>query len=169
MISIIVAVSTNNVIGAQGELPWRLSDDLQHFKKATMGKPIVMGRKTWESIGRPLPGRQNIVVTRQAGFRAEGCDVVMSFDEGIVAAGDAEELMVIGGSQIYELALPQAGRLYLTRVHTEIEGDAFFPEVDAAAWRLISDEQHAADEKNEYPYSFQTYRRDSLGILPKAD
>jgi dihydrofolate reductase len=160
MISIIVAVSTNNVIGRQGELPWRLSDDLKHFKAVTMGKPIIMGRKTWESIGRPLPGRQNIVITRQLGFQAEGCDVVTSIEEGIVVAGDVEEVMVIGGSQVYDLALPVTERLYLTRVHAEIEGDAFFPEIDLTEWRLISDEPHDADERNEYPHSFRTYRRD---------
>ena len=159
MISIIVAVSTNNVIGRQGELPWRLSDDLKHFKAVTMGKPIIMGRKTWESIGRPLPGRQNIVITRQPGFQAEGCDVAMSIEEGIVAAGDVEEVMVIGGSQVYDLALPVAERLYLTRVHAEIEGDAFFPEIDETEWQLISDESHDPDENNEYPYSFRTYER----------
>jgi len=159
MISIIVAVSTNNVIGTQGELPWRLSDDLKHFKQVTMGKPIIMGRKTWESIGRPLPGRQNIVITRQPGFQAEGCDVVTSIDAGIAAAGDVEEIMVIGGGQIYDVALPAAERLYLTRVHTEIEGDAFFPEIDEGEWRLVSDEQHRSDDKNEYPYSFQAYER----------
>ena len=160
MISIIVAVSTNNVIGAQGELPWRLSDDLKHFKTVTMGKPIIMGRKTWESIGRPLPGRQNIVITRQPGFQAEGCDVVKSIEEGIVAAGDVEEVMVIGGSQVYDLALPVTERLYLTRVHAEIEGDAFFPEIDETEWGLITDELHDADENNEYSYSFRTYERD---------
>jgi len=162
MISIIVAVSTNNVIGRQGELPWRLSDDLKHFKAVTMGKPIIMGRKTWESIGRPLPGRQNIVITRQPGFEAHGCDVVMSIEEGIIAAGDVEEVMVIGGSQAYDLVLPVAERLYLTRVHAEIEGDAFFPEIDENQWGLISDEPHDADETNEHPFSFRTYRRDSV-------
>jgi dihydrofolate reductase len=100
MISIIVAASTNDVIGAQGDLPWRLSDDLKRFKGVTMGKPIVMGRKTWDSIGRPLPGRHNIVVTRQPDFSAEGCDVVASVEEAIAVAGDVDEIMVIGGSQI---------------------------------------------------------------------
>jgi dihydrofolate reductase len=159
MISIIVAASTNNVIGAQGALPWRLSDDLQRFKAVTMGKPIVMGRKTWDSIGRPLPGRQNIVITRQAGFSAEGCDVVASVDEAVAAAGDADEIMVIGGSQIYALALPLAERLYLTRVHADVEGDAFFPAVDETGWQLARDEPHAADERNEFACSFRVYER----------
>ena len=157
MISIIVATSENNVIGAKGDLPWRLSDDLKHFKAVTMGKPIVMGRKTWDSIGRPLPGRQNIVITRQEGFRAEGCDVVASVEEAIKAAGDVDEIMVIGGSQVYELALPFAKRIYLTRVHADVEGDAFFPELDDGEWNLVSDERHRADERNEFDFSFRIY------------
>ena len=161
MISIIVAASTNNAIGIRGELPWRLSSDLQHFKATTMGKPIVMGRKTWDSIGRPLPGRQNIVITRQAGFVAEGCDVVASLAEAAEAAGDENEIMVIGGSEIYSLALPLADRLYLTRVHAAVDGDAFFPEIDATEWRLIDDEHHEADERNEHPYSFRVFERET--------
>ena len=161
MISIIVAASTNNAIGIRGELPWRLSSDLQHFKATTMGKPIVMGRKTWDSIGRPLPGRQNIVITRQAGFVAEGCDVVASLAEAAEAAGDENEIMVIGGSEIYSLALPLADRLYMTRVHAAVDGDAFFPEIDATEWRLIDDEHHEADERNEHPYSFRVFERET--------
>ena len=159
MISIIVAASANNVIGAQGELPWRLSDDLKRFKAVTMGKPVVMGRKTWESIGRALPGRQNIVITRQADFAADGCDVVQSTDTAIAAAGDVAEIMVIGGSQVYELFLPVAQRLYLTRVHADVDGDAFFPMVDESQWRPIGDEPHAADDRNEFDFSFRTYER----------
>ena len=156
MISIIVAASENNVIGRAGELPWRLSDDLRHFKAITMGKPIVMGRKTWESIGRPLPGRQNIVITRQPDFAADGCDVVTSVEEAIAVAGDAPEIMIIGGSEIYALFMPHAGRLYLTRVHTNVDGDAFFPGLDDS-WRLVSEEAHGADGKNEFDYSFRRY------------
>ena len=161
MISIIVAAAENDVIGNQGDLPWRLSDDLKRFKATTMGKPIVMGRKTWESIGRPLPGRQNIVITRQAGFTAEGCDVVGSADDAIAAAGDAEEIMVIGGSEIYALFLPRTDRLYLTRVHAEIDGDAFFPHDDDSTWLLVDYEQHAADDNNEFDFSFQLFERDA--------
>ena len=161
MISIIVAASTNNVIGVQGELPWRLSDDLKRFKAVTMGKPIIMGRKTWESIGRALPGRQNIVITRQPDYLADGCDVVESVDEAIAAAGDADEVMVIGGSQIYDMALPLASRLYLTRVHAEVEGDAFFPVVDESEWRLVSDESHTSDERNDFDFSVLVYERTS--------
>lgn len=159
MISIIVAASENDVIGRQGELPWRLSDDLRHFKAITMGKPIVMGRKTWESIGRALPGRQNIVITRQDGFAADGCDVVGSLDGAIAVAGDVDEIMIIGGSQIYALALPLAERLYITRVHADVEGDASFPAVDATRWSLVADEQHHADERNEFDFSFRVYDR----------
>ena len=161
MISLIVAASTNNVIGANGVLPWRLSDDLRRFKEITMGKPIVMGRKTWDSIGRPLPGRQNIVITRQPDFVADGCDAVGSVAEAISAADDAAEIMVIGGSEVYELFLPDADRLYLTRVHAEIDGDAFFPAISGEDWRLIDDEHHAADERNEHAFSFQLFERPS--------
>ncbi|NCF72451.1 MAG: type 3 dihydrofolate reductase [Gammaproteobacteria bacterium] len=159
MISIIVAASTNNVIGADGELPWKISDDLKRFKALTMGKPIVMGRLTWESIGRPLPGRQNIVITRQAGFSAEGCDVVASPAAALAIAGDAPEVMIIGGSQIYDLFLPKAGRLHMTRVQTEIAGDAFFPEIIESDWELVSSEAHEASDKNEFAFDFRTYER----------
>lgn len=159
MISLIVAVSTNNVIGTEGELPWRLSDDLKRFKRLTMGKPIVMGRLTWESIGRPLPSRQNIVLTRQADFDASGCDVVSSPAEALRVAGDAAEIVIIGGSQIYDLFLPRAGRLYLTRVHAEVDGDAFFPELDEEAWTLVGSETHAADDANQFAFEFRTYER----------
>ena len=159
MISIIVAAAANNVIGAQGDLPWRLSDDLKRFKAVTMGKPIVMGRKTWESIGRALPGRRNIVITRQQGFTAEGCDVVQSTDEAIAVAGDVGEIMVIGGSEIYGLFLPMAQRLYMTRVHADVSGDAFFPDIDEDMWQLVSDEACPADSRNEFDFSFRIYER----------
>ncbi len=161
MISIIVAAAENDVIGNHGELPWHLSGDLQRFKAVTMGKPIVMGRKTWESIGRPLPGRQNIVITRQTGFTADGCDVVGSVDAAIAAAGDAEEIMVIGGSEIYALFLPRADRLYLTRVHAEVEGDAFFSNDDDSSWSLVDYEHRAADDNNDFDFSFQLYERNA--------
>jgi dihydrofolate reductase len=124
-----------------------------------MGKPIVMGRLTWESIGRPLPGRQNIVITRQPDFSAEGCDVVASPVAALDIAGDVEEVMIIGGGQIYDLFLPKAGRLYVTRVHTEIEGDAFFPAIDADSWELVDREGFAVSEANEFAFEFRTYER----------
>lgn len=159
MISLIVAASTNHVIGVRGELPWRLSDDLKRFKQLTLAKPIVMGRRTWESIGRPLPGRQNIVLTRQAGFTAQGCDVVVSPAAALSAADGAGEIMIIGGSQVYELFMPKASRIYMTRVQAEIDGDAFFPVLDEAEWLLTGTEAHAADEANEYAFDFRTYER----------
>lgn len=159
MISIIVAASMNGVIGIQGELPWRISDDLKRFKALTLGKPIVMGRLTWESIGRPLPGRQNIVITRQSGFSAEGCDVVDSAAAALAVAGDVDEVMIIGGGQIYDLFLPKAGRLHITRVDTETNGDAFFPPIDEREWVLVSSEPHEAGEKNEFAFVFQTFER----------
>ncbi len=159
MISIIVAASTNNVIGVDGALPWRIADDLRRFKQLTMGKPIVMGRLTWESIGRPLPGRRNIVITRQAGYTAEGCDVVESPVAALETCADAEEIMIIGGSQIYDLFLPKATRLYLTRVETNVAGDAFFAEIDDERWTLLDCERHAADDANEFAFEFRTYER----------
>lgn len=159
MISIIVAASTNNVIGIEGELPWKISDDLKRFKNLTMGKPIVMGRLTWESIGRPLPGRQNIVITRRANYHAEGCDVVESPAAALAIAGDVEEIMIIGGGQIYDLFLPKASRLYLTRVQTEIEGDAYFPEISELDWELVGAESHKAGGANEFAFEFRTYER----------
>ena len=163
MISLIVAASTNNVIGAKGELPWRLSGDLKRFKAQTMGKPIVMGRLTYESIGRALPGRQNIVITRQADFEADGCDVVLSVDAATEAAGEADEIMVIGGSHIYQAFLPLADRIYLTRVQAEVEGDTFLPELAADEWREISRQEFAADEDNDFAVVFSV-----LEPLPAA-
>jgi len=154
MISIIVAASNNNVIGAKGKLPWCLSRDLKRFKALTMGKPIVMGRLTHESIGRPLPGRQNIVITRQASYAADGCDVVPSIDAAIAAAGGVAEIMVIGGSEIYQGFLPRADRIYLTRVQADVEGDVFLPELAVDGWRETMREVHIADESNDYDVVF---------------
>jgi dihydrofolate reductase len=159
VISLIVAASANGVIGVQGGLPWKLSDDLRRFRQVTMGKPIIMGRKTWESIGKPLPGRQNIVLTQRRAVDAPGCDVVASKDQAIAVAGAADEIMIIGGSQVYDLFLPDADRIYLTRVHASVAGDAFFATPDADDWQLASDERHEADERNEFDYSFRLYER----------
>jgi dihydrofolate reductase len=159
VISLIVAASTNNVIGVGGALPWHLSDDLKRFKALTMSKPIVMGRKTYESIGRPLPGRQNIVITTQDAFTADGCDVVSSPDAAISAAGDAEEIMVIGGGEIYSLFLPATDRIYLTRVDVELEGDAFLAPLDPSIWNETSREEGAADEANDHAVSFLIYSK----------
>ncbi len=158
-ISLVVAASTNNVIGVAGDLPWHLSDDLKRFKALTMGKPIVMGRKTFESIGRALPGRQNIVITRQPDFSAEGCDVVASVEAAIAKAANADEVMVIGGGEIYRLFLPLAERIYLTRVNVEVEGDTLFPELDANSWQEVSREAHVASESNDHDFAILTYVR----------
>jgi len=159
MISIIVAASTNNVIGVQGELPWKISDDLKRFKALTLGKPVIMGRRTHESIGRPLPGRQNIVLTRQAGFDAQGCDVVASPQKALAVTGGAAEIFIIGGSEIYALFLPKANRLYLTRVHARIDGDAHFPDIDEQKWQLVDTEAHDAGDANQFAFEFRTYER----------
>jgi dihydrofolate reductase len=159
MISIIVAASANNVIGAGGELPWRLPDDLRRFKRLTMHKPIVMGRRTWESIGRPLPGRQNIVLTRRPDYEAPGCQVVTSPAEALRIAAGAAEVMIIGGSEIYALFLPKASRIYLTHVVADIDGDTYFPRIEQQDWRLVECEAHPADENNEFALEFRVYER----------
>ncbi len=158
-INIVVAASTNNVIGVAGDLPWHLSDDLKRFKALTMGKPIVMGRKTFESIGRALPGRQNIVITTQAEFAADGCDIVSSPAAAIAAAAHAAEVMIIGGGEIYRLFLPLADRIYLTRVKVDLEGDTIFPALDESDWLEMAREEHSADESNDYDFAILTYSR----------
>jgi dihydrofolate reductase len=159
LISLIVAASTNNVIGVAGGLPWHLSDDLKRFKALTMGKPIIMGRKTYESIGRALPGRQNIVITTQNKYAADGCDVVASVDEAIAVAGDADEVMVIGGGEIYRLFLPLADRIHMTRVDVDVAGDTGFPEISDEVWREVAREEHRADDANDHDFTIVTYSR----------
>lgn len=153
-ISLIVAIDSNGVIGSDNGLPWHLPADLQHFKRTTMGKPILMGRKTWESLGRPLPGRTNIVITRDSGYQAAGCVVVNSIDAALQAAGEQDEVMVIGGAEFYRQVLPRADTLYLTRIHETFSGDTFFPELNEADWREVERSDQAADEKNPHDYSF---------------
>lgn len=159
VISLIAAVAANGVIGRDGGLPWRLPADLRRFKDLTMGKPILMGRKTWLSLGRPLPGRRNIVLTRDAAFRADGAVVAHAIDEALCAAESAEEIMVIGGAEVYRALLPPARRLYLTEVKARVEGDARFPAWDRGAWREISREEHAADERHAHAFSFVVLER----------
>ena len=158
-VSIVVAASTNGAIGRGGELPGHISEDLKHFRAVTLGHPIIMGRLTWASIGRPLPGRHNIVISTRQDFHAEGCSVVSSPAEALRAAGDADEVMVIGGGQIYALFLPITERIYLTRVDAEIDGDTFFPALNPDDWRVISSETHAAGDGREYGFTFQTLER----------
>ena len=156
LISIIAAMSTNRVIGIENRLPWRLPADLKHFKSLTVGKPIVMGRKTWESLPGLLPDRLHIVVTGNPSYQAEGGVVVHSIQEAIAAAGDVPEIMIVGGAASYEQMIPSADRMYLTLVHADIHGDAWFPEYDESEWHEVSREQHAADERNPYDYTFLT-------------
>ena len=162
-ISIIVAVAENGVIGRGGSLPWRLSADLKRFKQLTMGHTIVMGRRTWESIGRPLPGRRMIVVSRQRGYSTgvDGVESASSLDEAISTAARAadDEAFVVGGAAIYREVLPHARRLYLTRVHANVDGDTYFPEYNEGGWQLVESKHHDADAKNDYPFSFKVYER----------
>lgn len=159
MLSLIVAVGENNEIGKGGRMPWYLPADLKHFKTLTLGNPVIMGRKTFEAIGKPLPGRRNIVVSRRTSYDAPGCEVTQSFTDALVLAAGVAEIMVIGGGEIYREALPRAQRIYLTRVHGHFDADTFFPAVDPSEWREITREEHAADARNTHPYSFITLER----------
>ena len=147
------------MIGADGALPWRLSADLRNFKSITMGKPLIMGRKTHESIGRPLPGRQNIVLTRQGDYNSEGCVIVHDVEDALTACAGAGEVMVMGGAALYEQFLPRAGRIYLTRVQADVNGDTHFPPFDESAWNQVERRDHPADERNDYPCSFLVLER----------
>jgi dihydrofolate reductase len=165
LVSLIGAVAENGVIGREGGLPWRLSADLQRFKRITMGHPIIMGRRTWESIRKPLPGRTSIVVTRQTRFRPPFPEVRVAhaFDDALKAAaaapGGDTEAFVIGGGEIYAAAMPYAHRLYLTRVLAPVEGDAQFPPLDELEWSLLTTENHPADAKNDFAHTFEIYER----------
>lgn len=160
-ISMIVAMTRERVIGRRGGLPWRIPGDLKHFKSLTLGKPILMGRKTHESIGKPLPGRSNIVITRDRGYGKEGIEVVHGLDGalGLAEEGGADEAMIIGGAEIYRLALPVAERLYVTEVHAEVAGDTYFPDTPADAWREVSRQDHEADGTGTPAYSFVVLER----------
>jgi len=158
-IAIVVAMAENRVIGRDNRLPWHLPADLRHFRQVTVGKPVLMGRKTHESIGRPLPERTNIVVTRDRCYESPGCIVVHSIESALRAAGDHEEVMVIGGTDFYRQMLPKADRIYMTLVHTEFEGDALFPELDEREWREVERVDCAPDENNPLPYSFSLLER----------
>jgi len=153
-LSIIVAMAANGVIGRDNKLPWHLPADLRHFKQTTMGKPILMGRKTRESIGRPLPGRSNIVITRDDSYRADGCVVVTSIAAALQAGSGHDELMVIGGAELYRQVLPDTETIYLTRIHETFEGDTFFPEIPNTEWHQLERLDHEADERNPHDYSF---------------
>ena len=156
----VVAATENDVIGRDNGMPWHLPADLKHFKDVTLGKPVLMGRRTYEAIGRPLPGRRNLVLSRDAEFRAAGVEVVHTLEEAITAAGDVPELMIIGGAALYALALPRTGRVHLTRLHMTVDGDAFFPLLPHSEWRETSrSPRRPADERNACDMSFLTLER----------
>jgi len=166
-IALIVARTRNGVIGRNNTMPWHLQEDLRYFKRVTMNKPIIMGRNTWESLGKPLPGRDNIVVTRNENFRASGATVVNNLESALLLANslaeerEADEIMIIGGAQIYREVMTCVDRAYVTEIDAEIEGDTFFPALDAVEWKETAREGHAPCEKNPYPYSFVVLERNT--------
>ena len=155
MITLVVAMADNGIIGKDGDLPWHLPDDLKHFKAVTLGKPVIMGRRTWAEVGRPLPGRRNIVISRQADFEASGADVVNSLQAALDLVADQDEVMVIGGGQIYREALPLADQIWRTRVHADVAGDTRFPDTDWDVWSVAEASSHAADERHAYAMTFE--------------
>lgn len=158
-VSIIAALARNGAIGRGNHMPWRLPEDLKRFRRLTMGHAVIMGRKTFESIGSPLAGRSNIVITRSRDWNPPGCIVAHSLEAALDAAGNSGEAFVIGGAQIYELALPRARRLYLTEIERDFEGDAFFPQLDRLRWREVSRERHARGGAEDFDYAFVEYER----------
>ncbi|MCZ6878412.1 MAG: dihydrofolate reductase [Acidobacteria bacterium] len=163
-LSIIAAMSANRVIGSNNDLPWRLPADWKRFKKLTMGHHLIMGRKTFESIGQPLPGRTSVVITHQTDYAPVGGVLVAhSIDQALQMVVGDNEVFVAGGAQIYQQMLPRADRLYLTSIHEEFEGDTDFPEFEESDWQLISEEGYEPDEKNPYPYTFLVYERKTAG------
>lgn len=156
-LNIIVAASQNNVIGSENKMPWRLSNDLQRFKKLTWGGAVIMGRKTYQSMGKALPGRLNIVLTRDQGFAPADATVAHTLDEALAASQNAEQVFIIGGGQIYKQCWEMAHRIYLTRVHAQLEGDTVIPEINADRWTVENSESFAADERNQFPYTFIDY------------
>ena len=159
MISMIAALARNRVIGRDGELPWRLPDDSAHFRRTTLGKPVIMGRRTFESMGKALDGRRNVVVTSDPGFSAPDVEVACSIDEAFALTSDAEERVLIGGEAIYAAGLPIADRLYLTLVDAEVEGDARFPDFDEGSWVEVARTEHAADARHAFAFSLVTLDR----------
>lgn len=157
-LSLIVARSRNDVIGKNNQMPWYLPADLKHFKQLTMGKPIIMGRKTFESIGRPLLGRRNIVISRQKTLLIDGCEVFASIDMALAAVSDAPETMIIGGANLYAQVLDRVNCIYMTVIDSEFEGDSFFPALDKKKWQLDQEEKHEPDGVNKHGYCFQVWR-----------
>lgn len=158
LLTAVFAAAENDVIGRDNALPWHLPADLAHFKRVTMGKPILMGRRTFQSIGRPLPGRRNLVLTR-GDFSAPGVETVHTIEEALELVAGEPELANIGGAEAFRLALPRTGRIYLTRVHAVVDGDTFLPQLPATEWREVAREERAADERNAYAMSFITLER----------
>lgn len=158
-VTLIVAAAENNAIGKGNKMPWHLPNDFKYFKKNTLEHSVVMGRKTYQSIGKPLPERRNIVLTRDLTYKSDEVDVANSLREVFSYCRDEHEIFIIGGAEIYKQALPYADKVLLTRVHTELEADAFFPELPPHDWKLISDEKHQKDEKHAFDYSFQVFEK----------
>ena len=167
-VALIAALARDRTIGVGGRLPWHLPDDLAHFKRTTIGRPVLMGRRTFASIGRPLPRRDNIVVSRSPGFAPAGCRVVTSIEAGLAAAADAEILFVIGGQSLFEALLPQANRLHLTWVEADVAGDAFFPEVDLSAWKCLDEVAHPRDDRHHYAFRIASYARIGAARAPAS-
>jgi dihydrofolate reductase len=159
MISLIAAIGKNRELGFKNKLPWHLPDDLKHFREITTGHAVVMGRRTFESIGKPLPNRKNIVMARSLDFEAPGFLVAHSFGEVLALAGNDTEVFVIGGAETYATALPVAKRMYLTFVDAEVPADSFFPDFNEAEWREISSEHHPADDRHPYSFTFKIFER----------
>jgi len=159
-IAIIAAIADNGIIGRDNGLPWRLSDDLRRFKALTLGHPVIMGRLTYESMGRPLPGRHNIVMSRTPGFAPAGVEVHHDLTDALAAIADAELTFILGGRRLFAAALPLADRLYLTRVHAEVDGDVYFPELALDEWYLKRSARYEADERNEHAFTFEDYVRE---------
>jgi dihydrofolate reductase len=158
-ISFVVAYDRNRVIGKDNKLPWRLPDDMNRVRELTIGKPLIMGRRTWESIGRPLPKRTSIVLTRDKEFRCDGCLIARSPEEALQLAGEAPEIIVFGGAAIFEIFLPRADRIFLTEVDADVGGDTFFPPLDPKEWEVTEAVEHPADERHPYDFSFLTLER----------
>ena len=157
-ITIVVAISENNAIGKNNKLLWHLPNDLKHFKEITTGHTVIMGRKTYESVGRPLPNRRNIIITRQ-NIAIEGCEVAGSIDAALALCAREKEVFIVGGAEIYKQSINLTDRIYLTIVHKKFEGDSFFPEINKQDWKEVYREDHLPDEKNQLPYSFITYEK----------
>jgi dihydrofolate reductase len=158
-LSLIVAMATNRTIGINKQMPWHLSADLKKFKKITMGHPIIMGRKTFESIGRPLPGRQNIIISRDVNYQQEGCLIFNGLDAAVQYCSDQDEVFVIGGATLYEVTLERADRLYITQINQAFEGDTWFPEIDIEDWQEVAREDINNDASVDFKYSFIRYDR----------